>query len=83
MPKRIKLKVKNTKFNDAVFLLKELKSNECACGSYKKKGFSFCYNCYNNLPDDIQKSLWDGFGRGYEEAYDFAVGWLKAWEWGD
>ncbi len=82
MPKRLKLKVKNISLNDSVFLLKELKSNECACGNNKKEGMSFCYSCYSSLPDDIQKDLYKRFGNGYEEAYNFAVGWLKAWEWG-
>ena len=81
MPQRIKLKVKNIALNDAVFLLKELKSNECACGSYKKEGNSFCFRCYRGLPNDMQKALYNRFGNGYEEAYDDAVGWLKAWEW--
>ena len=81
MPKRIKLKVKNIPLNDSIFLLKELKSNECACGSYKKEGNSFCYNCYSNLPDDMQKALYQRFGNGYEMAYDDATGWLKVWEW--
>lgn len=81
MPKRIKLQVKNVELSDSVFMLKELKGNECPCGNHKKAGMSFCYNCYRNLPDDIQKDLYQRFGNGYEEAYDFAVGWLKAWEW--
>jgi len=82
MPKRIKLKVKNIPLNDSIFLLKELKSNECACGSYKKEGNSFCYKCYSGLPDDMQKALYQRFGNGYEIAYDDAIGWLKVWEWG-
>jgi len=83
MPKRIKLKVKNIELSDSIFLLKELKGEECACGNYKKSGMSFCFNCYKNLPDDIQKDLYLRFGNGYEEAYEEAYGWLKAWEWAD
>jgi len=83
LPKRIKLKVKNVELYDSIFLLKELKSNECACGKYKKEGMSFCYNCYQGLPDDMQKALYNRFGLGYEQAYDDAVGWLKVWEWED
>jgi hypothetical protein len=81
MPARIKLKVKNIELNDSVFLLKELKGNECACGGYKKGGNSLCYKCYSSLPDDMQKDLYQRFGNGYEEAYDNAVGWLNVWEW--
>ena len=66
---------------DAQFLLKELKSNECACGSYKKEGNSFCYNCYSSLPNEMQKALYRRFGNGYEEAYEEAYGWLETWEW--
>ena len=68
---------------DAKFLLTELKSEECACGKYKKAGMSFCYHCYSALPSDHQKPLYNQFGRGYEEAYEEAVGWLKIWEWGE
>jgi hypothetical protein len=67
---------------DAQFLLKELKSDECACGNYKKEGNSFCYKCYSNLPNDMQKALYRRFGNGYEEAYEEAYGWLETWEWG-
>jgi len=70
------------KLEDAQFLLKELKGNECGCGKTKKSGNSFCYSCYKNLPDDMQKALYKRFGQGYGEAYEDAVGWLKAWEWG-
>jgi hypothetical protein len=66
---------------DAKFLLTELKSNECACGSYKNPGNSFCYACFKSLPNDMQKPLYSQFGRGYEEAYEEATQWLKAWEW--
>jgi hypothetical protein len=71
------------KLKDAQFLLKELKNNECACNSYKKPGNSFCYSCYKNLPNDMQKDLYKKFGNGYEEAYEEAYGWLEAWEWSD
>jgi hypothetical protein len=69
------------KIQDAQFLLKELKSEECACGEYKKSGNSFCYSCYKSLPDDMQKDLYKRFGNGYEEAYEEAYQWLKVWEW--
>ncbi len=69
------------KLEDAKFLLEELKSDECACGNYKKPGNSFCYNCYTSLPNDHQKPLYKRFGNGYEEAYEEATKWLKAWEW--
>ncbi len=66
---------------DAQFLLKELRSNECACGKPKKSGNSFCYGCYSSLPEDLQKKLYRRFGDGYEEAYEEAHGWLTTWEW--
>jgi len=66
---------------DAKFLLEELKSNECACGNHKKEGNSFCYSCYSNLPNDMQKALYLRFGQGYEEGYEEATEWLKIWEW--
>ena len=68
---------------DTMFLLEQLKSNECACGESKKEGMSFCYSCYSSLPNDMQKGLYQRFANGYEEAYEEATGWLKVWEWED
>jgi len=65
------------KLSDAKFLLEELASEECQCGKYKKKGNSFCYNCYSSLPNDIQKRLYKRFRNGYEEAYEDAIEHLK------
>ena len=72
---------KKQKERDTKWYLKEFKSNECACGRSKKPRFSFCYQCYIELPDDMQKALYRKFMNGYEEAYDDAFGWLKEWEW--
>lgn len=66
---------------DAIFLLEQLRGNECACGESKKEGMSFCYHCYSSLPNDMQRGLYQHFGNGYEEAYEEATGWLKVWEW--
>ena len=69
------------KLEDAQFLLKELKGNECPCGKNKKSGNSFCYSCYSSLPEDLQKALYKRFGQGYGDAYEEAHEWLKIWVW--
>lgn len=62
---------------DSKFLLQELLSEECQCGDYKKKGNSFCYNCFSSLPNYVQKGLYRRFGNGYEEIYEEAIEYLK------
>lgn len=61
---------------DVKFYIQELRSEECACGRTKRPRYSFCYTCYQLLPDDMRKDLWSYMGDGYEEAYDSAVAWL-------
>jgi len=58
-----------------------LQSNECACGHTKKRGQSFCYNCYKALPQDMQGGLYKRIGQGYEEEYEEAVKWLEVNVW--
>lgn len=50
-------------------LIQELNSTECRCGSVKTSGHTFCYDCWQKLPDRIRKQLYKPLGRGYEEAY--------------
>lgn len=57
--------------------LKDLRSNECQCGRSKKPGRSFCYNCWSDLPGEIQRRLYARMGAGYEEAYDEACRFLE------
>lgn len=63
--------------NDRKFYIIELKSEECWCGKWKLTGMSFCYKCYSSLPRLIQRSLYNSFGQGYEEAYEEAVEYLS------
>src|SRR4030042_6979323 len=67
-----------------------LASNECACGKEKKPRYAFCYGCYQELPDKMQRDLWKRFyskeyqsrmGYGFEEAYEAAVKWLDENIW--
>lgn len=63
--------------HDREFYLRELKSDGCMCGKPKKKNFSFCWTCFQRLPEEMRKSLYRRMGRGYEEAYDAAVRYLS------
>lgn len=63
--------------SNELFYLSELKSEECFCGKSKKSKFSFCFNCFRELPSDIRKRLYNKIGNGYEEAYDDAIVYLK------
>jgi len=58
------------------FYIKELLSEECACGKEKKSGFSFCYRCYKSLPNVMRRDLYQRVHEGYEEAYDNALEYL-------
>ena len=53
-----------------------LYSNECMCGNHKKIKKPFCYQCYENLPRDLQIDLYSRMGCGYKQAYDAAVKYL-------
>jgi len=65
------------KNSDIQFYLKELQSEECACGEPKKKGKSFCYKCFTSLPRDMQQGLYIRIWDGYGENYDKALAWLE------
>ena len=58
------------------FYLNQFLSDECQCGRSKRPRHSFCFKCYKQLPDDMQKALWRRFHCGYEEAYEEAVKYL-------
>lgn len=62
---------------DFAFYAGELKSEECQCRKTKQRGRSLCYHCYQALPDDMKKDLYQKLGDGYEKAYDDAVSWLN------
>lgn len=62
---------------DRKFYLNAFLSNECQCGRTKTKGYSFCFRCYKDLPDDMQKALYQKMGSGYESAYDEACEFLN------
>jgi len=64
--------------NDIKFYIKELKSDECQCGSSKKPGRSLCYTCYSSLPKDMQRDLYLSMRDGYEEALNAAVHYLNS-----
>lgn len=65
------------KNSDIQFYIKELQSEECACGEPKKRGQSFCHKCFKSLPAEMQKALYQNIWEGYGEAYDKAVVWLE------
>lgn len=52
-----------------MILLQELGSRECRCRKAKKRGLSFCKECFAKLPSSIQGDLYLRVGEGYEEAY--------------
>ena len=64
----------------AKWYFKELQSNECLCGDYKKPGKSFCYWCYGRLPKEMKNALYQQIGNGYEEALNEAVKYLELGE---
>lgn len=54
-----------------------LKSEECICGHRKLRGQSLCTLCYNGLPRVQTFDLMVPVGRGFEQAWDKSVAWLK------
>ena len=63
---------------DWAFYMKELRSNECACGATKKRGYVFCYKCFKNLPQEMQVDLYKKLGEGYEDAREEAGRYLES-----
>ena len=57
---------------------RDLVAEVCLCRKPKKRGRSFCLDCYLRLPVNIQRALWRRCGDGYEEAYVAAKEWLLA-----
>ena len=58
-------------------LIREYKSTWCHCKRRKKARVTFCTHCYYGLPSRLRRGLYRTIGRGYEEAYDAAVSYLK------
>lgn len=54
------------------FYSEVLEGEECACGKEKKRGFAFCYRCYQALPEGMKRGLWKQMCGGFEEAYEAA-----------
>lgn len=59
-------------------ILESLGSSTCgACGGPKKPKMSHCRKCYYALPPSMRQALYQGFGAGYEEAYEASLEFLK------
>jgi predicted nucleic acid-binding Zn ribbon protein len=57
---------------------REFMDTKCpVCGGAKREKNGFCSRCYFSLPKDMQKSLWQGFGHGYEESHEECRDWLN------
>lgn len=63
---------------DRKFYIEVLKSEECQCERWKRQKMAFCWHCYKQLPQDMQRALYRRIGDGFEEAYEDAVKWLTA-----
>jgi hypothetical protein len=57
--------------------IKALASLVCLCGKPKKRGNSFCNNCYQSLPGNLRFQLYKPFEKGYPVFYDRACRTLK------
>lgn len=66
---------------DWALYMKELRSNECACGATKKRGYVFCYKCFKSLPQEMQVDLYKKLGEGYEDAREEAGRYLEENIW--
>lgn len=44
----------------------------CRCRGAKRTAMAFCWGCYTSLPKKLRDGLYQGFGAGYEKAYDAA-----------
>jgi hypothetical protein len=52
-------------------ILSILGSKTCgSCGGRKREKMSHCTKCYYALPSATRRALYQGFGDGYEEAYE-------------
>lgn len=60
-------------------ILESLGSTTCeACGGPKKPKMSHCRSDYFKLPPNMRSDLYQGFGEGYEEAYEASLEFLKS-----
>jgi hypothetical protein len=60
-------------------ILESLGSTVCgACGKSKRPKMSHCRACYYALPPKMRSALYQGFGDGYEEAYEQSLDFLSA-----
>jgi hypothetical protein len=63
----------------AMSALRELQATTCAnCRGPKRSSNSFCLPCYKQLPAQVQRDLYKGFGEGYAQIYAEAKELLKA-----
>lgn len=61
----------------AIVAVRELESNACACGRFKREKMSLCYKCYGQLPRELKRRLYDKVGAGYEEALEESLIYLE------
>lgn len=59
------------------FYKQVLASNECQCGEKKKPGWALCWSCFQSLPQEVKKGLYQKVGAGFEQAYELAIVELK------
>ncbi len=59
-------------------ILESLGSKLCGgCGKSKRPKMSHCRSCYYALPPKMRSDLYQGFGCGYEEAYEESLRYLE------
>jgi hypothetical protein len=59
-------------------ILQSLGSPDCGgCGGKKAPKMSHCRKCYYALPPKMRHDLYQGFGAGYEEAYQTSLEFLR------
>ena len=51
---------------------RELLSQRCVCGNWKRCGHSFCVRCFRSLSPKTRSALYTPFSEGYAEIYDRA-----------
>ena len=58
-------------------ILESLGSTKCmSCGKAKYPKMSHCRSCYYALPPKMRSALYQGFGDGYEEAFEESLRYL-------
>jgi len=63
---------------DVVFYVRNFAGKRCVCGRQKRKRISFCYECFELLPKDVQAGLYNALKSGaYSEAFESALDELK------